>query len=111
MPKRVVLTEPGSDLVIEIVEFDAIGDETFHACELIAIVLGLEPDPEAMLARIESDADFRRSVLSMPPTDLFQGMRNGQLDEIASGMMSRAKDICLAVEARIAAEAALQECT
>lgn len=74
-------------------------------------VLGIAGDPVALLERIESDAAFRAKLLTLEYEPIFQGMHGGKLDVIAGGMISRAQSMCRAVEARIAAEVALQECS
>lgn len=112
MTSRVVFTDPDTGLVIDSFEFESLtGDETLTAHEAVVRVLGIVGDPAALLDRIESDAAFRAKLLTLECEPIFQGMHGGKLDVIAGGMISRAQSMCRAVEARIAAEVALQECS
>ena len=110
MNTRVVFRDPTTGAVIDAVEFESIaGDdgETLTAHEDVVRVLGMLNDKVMWLERMERDAGFRTALLAMEYTPIFQGMDDGKLDAIAAGMISRAQDLCRAVEARIAAEEAL----
>lgn len=76
---------------------------------LVARVLGLTVDPADLLEAVEADAGLRRSVLDLVPVSTIPGFRGGSLEAIVSERVARAKDLCRAIEARVAAEAALSE--
>jgi hypothetical protein len=108
---RVAFRDPTTGTVIDAFEFESIaGDdgETLTAHEDVVRVLGMLNDQAAWLERMERDAGFRTALLAMEYTPIFQGMHGGKLDVIAAGMISRAQDLCRAVESRIAAEEALR---
>ena len=112
MTSRIVFTDPVSGDGLEVVEFGSlIEDETYNARELISRALGLDADPAELLAHLERDAVFRRAVLEMVSLDVFRGMHGGEIDIIAGEVVARAKGLCLVVEARIAAEAAVKGCS
>ena len=77
---------------------------------LIARVLGLTVDPADLLEAVEADAELRRSILDLVPVSTIAGFRGGSLERIVSERVARAQDVCRSIEARAAAEAALQDC-
>ena len=85
-----------------------MSDAAAHA--LVARVLGLTVDPADLLAAVEDDPELRRSVLDLGPVSAIAGFRGGSLEGIVSERVARAKDVCRAIEARVAAGAALKDC-
>lgn len=77
---------------------------------LVARVLGLTVDPADLLAAVEAEPELRRSVLDLGPVSAIAGFRGGSLERIVSERVARAQDVCRAIEAQHAAEAALREC-
>lgn len=111
MTARVVFIDDATGLVTDSFEYPGTDGEVLDARDLVSMALGIESDPLALLARVDADPGYLRAVLDLVPEPLFQGMHGGRLDAIASTRIEGgAKVLCRVVEARRAAEAALQEC-
>ena len=112
MRTRVNVHDPQTNIVIDSCEIESIIDETeFQGIGLIHSVIGIDMDPAELLERIESDEAFRRSLLALVYQPMFAGMNGGQFDAIAEARVQEAQNMCRTVEARIACEEALQECS
>ena len=64
-PGRVVFLDAEGAEVYSF-ELDVLRGETVDARDLVARVFGIAGDPVALLARIESDATFRRAPRTIP---------------------------------------------
>ena len=107
---RVVFRDPTTSVVIDAFEFESVtdGGEPLNAHEDVVRVLCMLGDQAVWLERMETDPGFRIALLAIRYTPIFQGMHGGKVDTIAAEMISRAQDLCRAVEARHAAEEAFR---
>lgn len=105
---RVVFHDPETGAVIDSYAYDSIYDcGSLDGIDLIHSVIGIDVDPSTLAARIESDEPFRRALLALVYTPMFEGLHCGHFDVIAADRIAAAQDVCRAVEARHACQAAL----